>query len=102
VPLVFTQPGHWLGPVTGLGWLGPAQSMWAVLGPAPKFFCCPAQFKKKYNKKIKIKGRKIKNKKYVCMDKNNVNLLVYSLTPESGIKYRFKFILFLFVVFYFI
>jgi len=34
--------------------------------------------------------------------KNNVNLLVYSLTPESGIKYRFKFILFLFVVFYFI
>jgi len=54
------------------------------------------------HKKIKIKGRKIKNKKYVCMDKNNVNLLVYSLTPESGIKYRFKFILFLFVVFYFI
>jgi hypothetical protein len=36
------------------------------------------------------------------MDKNNVKLLVYSLTPESGIKYRFKFILFLFVVFYFI
>jgi len=50
----------------------------------------------------KKKSRKIKNKKYVCMDKNNVNLLVYSLTPESGIKYRFKFILFLFVVFYFI
>jgi len=50
----------------------------------------------------KIKSRKIKNKKYVCMDKNNVILLVYSLTPESGIKYRFKFILFLFVVFYFI
>jgi len=38
VPLVFTQPGHWLGLVTGLGWLGPAQSMWAALGPAPKFF----------------------------------------------------------------
>jgi len=50
----------------------------------------------------KIKSRKIKNKKYVCMDKNNVNLLVYSLTLKSGIKYRFKFILFLFVVFYFI
>jgi len=46
MPLVFTQPGHWLGPVTGLGWLGPAQSMWAALGPAPKFFCCPVQFKK--------------------------------------------------------
>jgi len=36
VPLVFTQPGYWLGPVTGLGWLGPAQPMWAALGPAPK------------------------------------------------------------------
>jgi hypothetical protein len=32
--------------VTGLGWLGPAQPMWAELGPAPK------------NKKIK--NRKIK------------------------------------------
>jgi len=30
------QPGHWLGPVTGLGWLGPAQPMWAELGPARK------------------------------------------------------------------
>jgi len=30
------------------------------------------------------KNKKIK--KYVCMNKNNVNLLVYSLTPESGIK----------------
>ena len=36
------------------------------------------------------------------MSKNNVNLLVYSLTPESGIKCWFKFILFLFVIFYFI
>ena len=26
------------------------------------------------------------NKKCVCTNKNNVNLLVYSLTPESGIK----------------
>jgi hypothetical protein len=43
--------------------------MWAELGPAQK------------------KNRKIrKNKKCVCMNKNNVNLLVYSLTPESGIK----------------
>jgi len=30
------QPGHWLGPVTRLGWLGLAQPMWAKLGPAPK------------------------------------------------------------------
>jgi phage regulator Rha-like protein len=27
-----------------------------------------------------------KKKKCVWMNKNNVNLLVYSLTPESGIK----------------
>ena len=43
-----------------------------------------------------------KQKKCVCMNKNNINLLVYSPTPESGIKYWFKFILFLFVIFYFI
>jgi len=30
------QPGHWLGLVTELGWLGLAQPMWAELGPAPK------------------------------------------------------------------
>jgi len=30
------QPGHWLGPVTRLGWLGLAQPMWAELGPAQK------------------------------------------------------------------
>jgi len=33
------QPGHWLGPVTGLGrlgWLGLAQPMWAELDPAQK------------------------------------------------------------------
>jgi len=30
------QPGHWLGPVTGLGWLGLAQPMWAELGPTQK------------------------------------------------------------------
>jgi len=29
-------PGHWLGPVTRLGWLGLAQLIWAELGPAPK------------------------------------------------------------------
>jgi len=28
------QPGHWLGPVTGPGWLGLAQPMWAELDPA--------------------------------------------------------------------
>jgi len=38
------QPGHWLGPVTGPGWLGLAQPMWAKLGPAQK-----------KNKKKKIK-----------------------------------------------
>jgi len=36
------------------------------------------------------------------MNKNNVNLLVYSLTPESEIKYRFKFILFLFVILFYL
>jgi len=30
------QPGHWLGPVAGPGWLGPAQHTWAELGPAQK------------------------------------------------------------------
>jgi len=30
------QSGHWLGLVTGLGWLGLAQPMWAELDPAPK------------------------------------------------------------------
>jgi hypothetical protein len=66
------QPGHWLGPVTGLGW---AQPMWAELGPAKKIY-------------IYKKNKKIKNKKIcVCMNKNNINLLVYSPTPESGIKY---------------
>jgi hypothetical protein len=64
VPLVFTQPGHWLGLVTGLGWLGPAQSMWAVLGPAPNFFLLgragPSPVLKKYNKKNKNKRQKNK------------------------------------------
>jgi hypothetical protein len=36
------------------------------------------------------------------MNKNNINLPVYSPTPESGVKYWFKFILFLFILFYFI
>jgi len=57
------QPGHWLGPMTRAGWVQPSPH-WAELGPA----------------------QKIKNKKCVCMNKNNVNLLVYSLTLESGIK----------------
>jgi len=30
------QPGHWLGPVIRLGWLGLAQPIWAELAPAPK------------------------------------------------------------------
>jgi hypothetical protein len=48
------QPGHWFGPVTGLGWLGLAQPMWAELDPAPKIT------------KI-IKNKKIeKIEKYVC------------------------------------
>jgi len=45
--------------VTRLGLLGPAQ-------PKKKIY--------------------IYKKKCVCMNKNNVNLLVYSLKPESGIK----------------
>jgi hypothetical protein len=48
--LIFAQPGHWLGPVTGLGWLGSAQPMWAELDPAQK---------NKKNRKIE----KQKNKK---------------------------------------
>jgi len=40
---------------------------------------------KKNRKNRKIKKIK-KNKKCVCINKNNINLLVYSLTPESGIK----------------
>jgi DNA primase catalytic subunit len=38
------------------------------------------------NLKKKQKNKKIKNKKCEGMNKNNVNLLVYSLTPELGIK----------------
>jgi len=48
--LNFAQPGHWLGPVTGLGWLGLAQPMWAELGPAQK------------NKNKKIEKQKNKKK----------------------------------------
>jgi hypothetical protein len=72
--------------VAGSGWLGLAQPYglswtqpqrnYAGLGPAQK--------------KIKTKTKRVeknkKIKKCVCMNKNNVNLLVYSLTPESGIK----------------
>jgi len=65
------QPGHWLGPVTGPGWLDPA----------------PKKYIKIKNRKIeKQKNKKGRKKKYVCMNKNNINLLVYSLTLESGIK----------------
>jgi prophage tail gpP-like protein len=53
------------------GWLGPAQ---------------PKKSKNRKNRKNKKQKKSRKNKKYVCMNKNNVNLLVYSLTPESGIK----------------
>jgi len=62
--------------VAGPGWLGLAQPMWAELGPAQKI-------KKIKNRKVKKVG---KNKKCVCINRNNINLLVYSLTPESGIK----------------
>jgi len=94
--LAFTRPGHWFGPVARPGWLGLAQPYglswtqpqrnYAGLGPAQ-----PSHKKnKKINKINKIKNRKIKkvekNKKCLCMNKNNVNLLGYSLTPESGIK----------------
>jgi len=36
------------------------------------------------------------------MDKNNINLPVYSPTPESGVKYWFKFVLFFirYILFY--
>jgi len=43
----------------------------------------PKKIKDKKNTKVK-KVEKIK--KCVCMNKNNINLLVYSLMPESGIK----------------
>jgi len=49
--------------------------MWAELGPAQK-----------KTEKIKKSRKNKKNKKCVCMNKNNINLLVYLLTPESGIK----------------
>jgi len=54
----FAQPGHWLGPVTGPGWLGLAQPTWDELGPAPQ--------------------------KNICMyKKNKFILLVYSFMQES-------------------
>jgi len=40
VPLVFfAQPGHWLGPVTGLGWLGLAQPLWGWAEPSHQYIC---------------------------------------------------------------
>jgi len=60
---VFAQPGHWLGPVTWLGWLGLAQSMWAELGPAQKIYAglgragpSPALKKIKKLKKVEKKN----------------------------------------------
>jgi len=47
----FAQPGHWLGLVTGLGWLGLAQSMWDELGPAQKYELAGLAQKNKKNKK---------------------------------------------------
>jgi len=32
----FAQPGHWLELVARPGWLGLAQPIWVVLGPAQK------------------------------------------------------------------
>ena len=103
----FAQPGHWLGPVTGPGWLGPAQPIWAELDPAPKHKkiknMCMHEKKYKFillvyllpESRIKINTDlnllyfilfsyiKIKN---ICMRKNKFILFVYSLTLESGIK----------------
>jgi hypothetical protein len=62
------QPGHWFGPVT------------------QPFFYHATQIKNKKTKKNKKSRKNKKNKRCVCMNKNNINLLVYSLTPESGIK----------------
>jgi len=45
--------------------------------PAPK------NRKNKKNKKTKKSRKNKKNKKCGCMNKNNVNLMVYLLTPES-------------------
>jgi len=63
------QPGHWLGPVTGPGWLGPAQ---------------PKKTKKNKNKK----NRKHRNKNFACLRKN-VFLSIYSLISELGIKKKY-------------
>jgi hypothetical protein len=77
----FAQPGHWLGPVAGPGWLGLAQPIWAELGPAS-------------NKKIKkIKICVCINKKYI-----NMNLFIfYLLMSKSGIKILIQIY---FIVFY--
>jgi hypothetical protein len=37
-------------------------------------------------KNKKIKSKQIIKNKCVCMNKKNINLLVYSMTPESKIK----------------
>jgi hypothetical protein len=70
------QPGHWLGPV-------PGRAGWVQASPRGLSWTQPKKNKK--NKKQKSKNSR-KNKKCVCINKNNINLLVYSLTPESGIK----------------
>jgi len=56
------QPGHWFRPVTGLGWLGLAQPMWAELDPAPKI----------------IKNKKIEKNKKNRRDKKNKKKYVYA------------------------
>jgi hypothetical protein len=53
------QPGQACDPARPAG---SSSATWVKLGPAQK------------------------NKKNICMNKNNINLLVYSRTPESGIK----------------
>jgi hypothetical protein len=70
------QPGHWLGPVTGPGWLGPAQPR-----PCGLRWAQPKKTKKNKNKK----NRKHRNKNFASLRKN-VFLSIYSLISESGIK----------------
>jgi hypothetical protein len=63
----------------------PGRAGWVQPSPCGLSWTQPKKIKKIKNKKQKSrKGRK--NKKCVCINKNNINLLVYSLMPESGIK----------------
>jgi hypothetical protein len=67
----FAQPGHWLGPVTGPGWLGLAQ---------------PKKIKKIGNKKYK----NIYKKKYACI---YLNLNLFGLFKELESTTPFIFVL---------